>query len=65
MSHLLEEGLKIRHDSEAAMDELRFECGLSEAANMKQCLRVLFQRLTTDPQVVSVGIKDDHGVRIF
>ncbi|KAF4530270.1 hypothetical protein B566_EDAN007311 [Ephemera danica] len=52
--------LKARQDVEAAMDELRAECGLNEAANMKQCLRVLLQRISASPQVSSIIIIEEN-----
>jgi hypothetical protein len=46
------------------MGDLRTECGLGDTANMKQCLRVLLQRLSASPQVNSMAIHDEHGVSI-
>jgi hypothetical protein len=62
MSQTLEAVLKIRQDADAAMDDLRAECGLGETANMKQCLRVLLQRISASPQVNSLAIQNEHGV---
>ena len=64
ISPAVEEGLKVLQDVDSAMEDLRIECGLGETANMKQCLRVLLQRLSASPQVNSMAIQDDHGVRI-
>jgi hypothetical protein len=62
MSQTLESALKVRQDADAAMEDLRTECGLGDTANMKQCLRVLLQRLSASPQVNSMAIRNEHGV---
>jgi hypothetical protein len=62
MSQTLEVALKVRQDADAAMEDLRAECGLGDTANMKQCLRVLLQRLSASPQVNSMAIRNEHGV---
>jgi hypothetical protein len=64
MSQTLEAALKIRQDADAAMEDLRTECGLGDTANMKQCLRVLLQRLAASPQVNSMAIQNEHGVSV-
>jgi len=65
MSQALESALKVRQDTDAAMEDLRTECGLGDAANMKQCLRVLLQRLSASPQVSSMAIRNEHGVSAY
>ncbi|PNF41601.1 hypothetical protein B7P43_G11116 [Cryptotermes secundus] len=62
MSQTLEVALKVRQDADAAMEDLRAECGLGDTANMKQCLRVLLQRLSASPQVNSMAIRNEHGL---
>lgn len=62
MSQVLEEALRVRQDTESAMEDLRAECGLNETSNMKQCLRVLLQRLSASPQIQSIGIQNQQGV---
>jgi hypothetical protein len=62
MSQGMESALKVRQDADAAMEDLRTECGLGGASNMKQCLRVLLQRLSASPQVSSMAIRNEHGV---
>jgi hypothetical protein len=63
-SQTLEAAVKIQQNADAAMEDLRTECGLDDTANMKQCLRVLLQRLSACPQVNSMAIHDEHGVSI-
>ncbi|XP_066997278.1 inactive phospholipase C-like protein 2 isoform X2 [Anabrus simplex] len=62
ISQGLDEAQKVRQDTENAMDELRTECGLNEAANMKQCLRVLLQRLSASPQISHMAIQEHQGL---
>ncbi|KDR21266.1 Inactive phospholipase C-like protein 2 [Zootermopsis nevadensis] len=61
-SQTLEAALKIRQNADAAMEDLRAECGLGDTANMIQCLRVLLQRLSASPHVNSMTIHDEHGL---
>jgi len=56
------EVLRVRQDVEVAMEALRSDCGLSEAVNMKQCLRVLLHRLSTSPHVSAISIEEFDGV---
>jgi hypothetical protein len=56
------EVLRVRQDVEVAMEALRADCGLSEAVNMKQCLRVLLHRLSSNPQVAAISIEEFDGV---
>nr|CAD7440840.1 unnamed protein product [Timema bartmani] len=58
----LEEAQKVRLDTETAMDELKAECGLGEMANMKQCLRLLLQRLWACPQIMGISLVDQNGL---
>nr|CAD7404918.1 unnamed protein product [Timema cristinae] len=58
----LEEAQKVRLDTETAMDELKAECGLGEMANMKQCLRLLLQRLWACPQIMGISLIDQNGL---
>ncbi|KAK7793999.1 hypothetical protein R5R35_003961 [Gryllus longicercus] len=62
ISQEVEEAIKVRQDTENAMDDLRTECGLSDAANMKQCLRVLLQRLSACQQVQNISIHERGGL---
>ncbi|XP_065351230.1 inactive phospholipase C-like protein 2 isoform X1 [Cloeon dipterum] len=57
--------LRARQDVEVAMEALRADCGLNEAANMKQCLRVLLHRLASCPHISAVSIEDFEGVFRF
>lgn len=42
--------------------ELRSECGLALTANIKQCLRVLLQRLANCSEVVKCQINSENVV---
>ncbi|KAG8234834.1 hypothetical protein J437_LFUL015148, partial [Ladona fulva] len=51
MSPSVTEAMRVRYEADSSMDDLRTECGLSSIANMKQCLRVILQRLSACPQL--------------
>ncbi|XP_046407217.1 inactive phospholipase C-like protein 2 isoform X1 [Ischnura elegans] len=65
MSSGLMEAMRVRYEAEGAMDDLRTECGLSAIANIKQCLRVILQRLSACPQVNSVSIQEINGLPVL
>ncbi|XP_045027920.1 inactive phospholipase C-like protein 1 isoform X2 [Daphnia magna] len=54
------EASRARNNVAQALFELRSECGLPITANVKQCLRVLLQRLANCPEVVSCQLSSDN-----
>lgn len=56
------EASRARNNVAQALFELRSECGLPITANVKQCLRVLLQRLANCPEVVSCQLSSDNVV---
>lgn len=59
------EASRARNNVAQALFELRSECGLPITANVKQCLRVLLQRLANCPEVVSCQLSSDNVVSLL
>ncbi|EFX86832.1 hypothetical protein DAPPUDRAFT_207590, partial [Daphnia pulex] len=57
------ESSRARNNVAQALFELRSECGLPITSNVKQCLRVLLQRLANCPEVVSCQLSSENVVR--
>ncbi|XP_049954522.1 inactive phospholipase C-like protein 2 [Schistocerca serialis cubense] len=60
----MEDALRLRTEAEMAMDELRYECGVDETANMSHCLKVLLQRYEATPQITNVSITSQNGLQM-
>ena len=56
------EAKRARVDADRAMEEFRLECGLNETSNVKQCLRVLLQRLSASTEVQGFSLIEENGV---
>ena len=56
------ESSRARNNVAQALFELRSECGLPITTNVKQCLRVLLQRLANCPEVVSCQLSSENVV---
>lgn len=56
------EASRARSNVAQALFELRSECGLPITANIKQCLRVLLQRLANCPEVISCQLSSENVV---
>ena len=56
------EASRARSNVAQALFELRSECGLPLTANIKQCLRVLLQRLANCPDVVNCQLSSENVV---
>ncbi|XP_046458108.1 inactive phospholipase C-like protein 1 isoform X2 [Daphnia pulex] len=54
------ESSRARNNVAQALFELRSECGLPITSNVKQCLRVLLQRLANCPEVVSCQLSSEN-----
>jgi hypothetical protein len=59
------ESSRARSNVAQALFELRSECGLPITSNVKQCLRVLLQRLANCPEVVSCQLSSENVVRFL
>ena len=59
------EASKARSNVAQALFELRSECGLPLTANIKQCLRVMLQRLANCPDVVKCQLSSDNVVSLI
>jgi hypothetical protein len=56
------ESSRARNNVAQALFELRSECGLPITSNVKQCLRVILQRLANCPEVVSCQLSSENVV---
>ena len=58
----LQEAARLRQGAALALLELRAECGLPVTANIKQCLRVLLQRLANCGDVSKCHLTAENNV---
>ena len=54
--------MKWRADVTDAMASLQSECGLGDTANIKQCVRVIIQRLASAHDVTGLVLREENGV---
>ncbi|XP_037070836.1 inactive phospholipase C-like protein 1, partial [Pollicipes pollicipes] len=59
---LVGQAMKWRSDVADAMSRLQSECGLGDTANIKQCVRVIIQRLANAADVTALALKEEDGL---
>lgn len=62
---LVAQAMKWRSDVSEAMCRVRAECGLGDTANIKQCVRVLIQRLASSADVTGLALREEDGLPVL
>ena len=56
--------MKWRADVTDSMARLQSECGLGDTANIKQCVRVIIQRLASAHDITGLALSEEDGVSV-